>query len=229
MSRIMKKFVIALAAMLFLAASAIRAQSPTTTYPYLYPQFTSGKVVMSGGKTEEKKMNIHLRRAALHYLDGDIVKEAFLTDVKAVEIGTDVFVPVMGRMMKAVAKNEKGCVAEEILGDFETSREATGAYGVPSTSSATMKLTSIQTDAQVNQNYMNILNERDNGLELRLVHNYYVVSPLYKVKASKKDITAILPDSRQDAWKSFLKTHKVNWKRPQSLLEVVEFLCEDGK
>jgi hypothetical protein len=224
----MKKFVIALAA-LFLAASALRAQSPTTTYPYLYPQFTVGKVVMDGGRTEEKKMNIHLRRDALHYLDNDIVKEAFLTDVKAVEIGTDVFVPVMGRMMKAVAKNEKGCVAEEILGDFESSREAAGAYGVPSTSSATMKLTSIQTDAQVNQNYMNILNERDNGVELRLVHNYYVVSPLYKVKATKKDITETLPENRQDAWKDFLKTHKINWKRPQSLLEVVDFLCEDGK
>lgn len=224
----MKKYVIALAA-LFLAASALRAQSPTTTYPYLYPQFTVGKVVMDGGRTEEKKMNIHLRRDALHYLDNDIVKEAFLTDVKAVEIGTDVFVPVMGRMMKAVAKNEKGCVAEEILGDFESSREAAGAYGVPSTSSATMKLTSIQTDAQVNQNYMNILNERDNGVELRLVHNYYVVSPLYKVKATKKDITETLPENRQDAWKDFLKTHKINWKRPQSLLEVVDFLCEDGK
>ena len=224
----MKKFVIALAA-LFLAASALRAQSPTTTYPYLYPQFTVGKVVMDGGRTEEKKMNIHLRRDALHYLDNDIVKEAFLTDVKAVEIGTDVFVPVMGRMMKAVAKNEKGCVAEEILGDFESSREAAGAYGVPSTSSATMKLTSIQTDAQVNQNYMNILNERDNGVDLRLVHNYYVVSPLYKVKATKKDITETLPENRQDAWKDFLKAHKINWKRPQSLLEVVDFLCEDGK
>ena len=224
----MKKFVIALAA-LFLAASALRAQSPTTTYPYLYPQFTVGRVVMDGGRAEEKKMNIHLRRDALHYLDNDIVKEAFLTDVKAVEIGTDVFVPVMGRMMKAVAKNGKGCVAEEILGDFESSREAAGAYGVPSTSSATMKLTSIQTDAQVNQNYMNILNERDNGVELRLVHNYYVVSPLYKVKATKKDITETLPENRQDAWKDFLKTHKINWKRPQSLLEVVGFLCEDVK
>ena len=224
----MKKFVIALAA-LFLAASALRAQSPTTTYPYLYPQFTVGRVVMDGGRAEEKKMNIHLRRDALHYLDNDIVKEAFLTDVKAVEIGTDVFVPVMGRMMKAVAKNGKGCVAEEILGDFESSREAAGAYGVPSTSSATMKLTSIQTDAQVNQNYMNILNERDNGVELRLVHNYYVVSPLYKVKATKKDITETLPENRQDAWKDFLKTHKINWKRPQSLLEVVDFLCEDVK
>ena len=224
----MKKFVIVLAA-LFLAASALRAQSPTTTYPYIYPQFTVGRVVMDGGRAEEKKMNIHLRRDALHYLDNDIVKEAFLTDVKAVEIGTDVFVPVMGRMMKAVAKNGKGCVAEEILGDFESSREAAGAYGVPSTSSATMKLTSIQTDAQVNQNYMNILNERDNGVELRLVHNYYVVSPLYKVKATKKDITETLPENRQDAWKDFLKTHKINWKRPQSLLEVVDFLCEDGK
>ena len=222
----MKRFTLALAA-LILSAAALLAQSPTTTYPYLYDQFTPGKVVMVGGRTEEWKLNIHLRRDALHYLDGGIVKEAYLADVLAVEIGDEVFVPVMGRMMKAVAKNERGCIAQEILGDFSGSMEATGAYGTSSTSSATMKLTSIQTDAQVNQNYMNILNERDNGVALSTVSTYYVVSPLYKVKATKKDVAASLPADRQAAFKTFLKSHKIKWKNPQSLLEVLDFLCEE--
>lgn len=220
----MKRIIFALAAFL-LTFSALRAQSPTTTYPYLYDRFTSGKVVMVGGKTEERKMNIHLRRDALHYIDEGVVKEAFLTDVLAVEIGNDVFVPVMGKMMKTVAKNDNGCIAEEILGNFSASMEAQGAYGTSSTSSATMKLTSIQTDSQVNQNYMNILNEKDNGVSLTTESTLYVVSPLYKVKASKKEIAASLPESRQAAWKTFLKTHKIKWKNPQSLLEVLDFLC----
>ena len=42
------------------------AQKPTTTYPYLYPMFTSGTVVMETGNKEGKEMNIHLRADKLH-------------------------------------------------------------------------------------------------------------------------------------------------------------------
>ena len=112
----------------------------------------------------------------------------------------------------------------EILGDFEASREATGAYGTSSTSSATMKLTSVQTDAQVNQNYMNILNEKDHGVPLRTVSTYYIFTQKIKLKAAEKDIREALPADKVDAWKAFLKTNKIKWKNPQSVLAVVDFL-----
>lgn len=208
------------------AAVSSAAQSPTTTYPYLYDQFTDGKVVLDGGRRESRKMNIHLRRGALHYIDGGIIKEAFLADVIAVEIGNDVFVPVGGSMMKVVAKNDKGCIVQEILGDFEGSHESTGAYGVSSTSSATMKISSIQTDSQVNQNYMNILNEKDNGVSLKTEYNYYAVCGQYRVKATNKDIAACLPQGKEAEWKAFQKEHKIKWKNPHSLLTVLDFLLE---
>lgn len=205
----------------FMMASA---QKPTTTYPYLYPQFTDGRVVMETGNMNEKKLNIHLRADKLHYIDNDIIKEAFLNDVKAVEIGNDIFIPVFGRMMKVIAKNDNGCVAAEILGDFEAAREAKGAYGTSSTSSSTMKLTSLQTDAQVNQNYMNIFNEKEQGMELRVRTTYYLITPKFKVKANKKDVDTSLPACAATDYKSFLKSHKVKWSDPQSLLTVVDFL-----
>ena len=202
------------------------AQKPTTTYPYLYPQFTDGRVVMETGNKDERKFNIHLRADKLHYIDNDIIKEAFLTDVKAVEIGDDIFIPVFGRMMKVIAKNDNGCVAAEILGDFEAAREAKGAYGTSSTSSSTMKLTSLQTDAQVTQNYMNILNEKDHGMELRVRTSYYLVTPKFKVNANKKDVDASLPAGVEADYKTFLKSYKVKWSDPQSLLKVVDFLSK---
>jgi len=202
------------------------AQKPTTTYPYLYPRFTGGTVVMETGNKEEKEMNIHLPADKLHYIDNGIIKEAFLNDVKAVEIGDDIFIPVFGRMMKVIAKNDNGCVAAEILGDFEAAREAKGAYGTSSTSSSTMKLTSLQTDAQVNQNYMNILNEKDHGMELRVRTTYYLVTPKFKVKANKKDVDASLPAGVESDYKTFLKSYKVKWSDPHSLLKVVDFLSK---
>ncbi len=209
---------------LLLTLCLLRAQSPTTTYPYLYDQFTTGEVVLIGGKCETRKMNIHLRRDALHYLDNNIVKEAFLVDVTAVEIKNDVFLPVNGRMMKVVAKSDKGCIVEEILGDFDGSREATGAYGGSSTTSATMKLTSIQTDSQINQNYMNILNEKDQGVELKTEHKYYVVCGKWKIGATKKDIAGAIPQEKAELWKAFQKEHKIKWRNPQSLLTIMDFL-----
>lgn len=213
-------------ATLLLAASsaALPAQTPTTTYPYLYPQFMDGKVVMDAGNEIARKMNIHLRKDKLHYLDNDIIKEAFLNEVIAVEIGKDVFIPVFGEMMKVVAKNDNGCVAAEILGDFEEAREAKGAYGASSTTSATMKLTSLQADNVVNQNHMNIFNSKSEGSELELLTKFYVVTPKIKTRATKKDIEAALPTDMLAGWKPWLKTHKVKWNDPQSILAVLEFL-----
>jgi hypothetical protein len=171
-------------------------------------------------------MNVHLREGRLHYIDNGIIKEAYLTDVAAVEIGSDVFLPVYTSVMKVVAKNDNGCVVMEQLGDFEGAISGTGAYGVSSTSSATMKLTSVQTDAQVNQNYMNILNEKSEGMDLKILSAYYIVTPKYKVKASRKDMEYALPVEKIEQMKTYIKEHKIKWKSLQSLLLMVDFLSE---
>ena len=87
-----------------------------------------------------------------------------------------------------------------------------------------MKLTSLQNDAQVNQNYMNILNEKDHGMELRIRTTYYLITPKFKVKANKKDVDFTLPESMRNEFKAFLKSNKIKWSDSQSLLGVVDFL-----
>lgn len=220
------KRIVYFAAMLFLSAAGAFAQSPTTTYPYLYDTFINGTVVMDDGSKEARQMNVHLREGRLHYIDNGIIKEAYLTDVAAVEIGNDVFLPVFTSVMKVVAKNDNGCVVMQQLGDFEGAIDGTGAYGVSASASATMKLTSIQTDSQINQNYMNILNEKSNGMDLDIETELYIVTPKYKVKANRKDIEEVLPAEKASALKSYIKEHKVKWKDPQGLLPMVDFLAE---
>lgn len=220
------KRIVYFAAMLFLSAAGVFAQSPTTTYPYLYDTFINGTVVMDDGSKEARQMNVHLREGRLHYIDNGIIKEAYLTDVAAVEIGNDVFLPVFTSVMKVVAKNDNGCVVMQQIGDFEGAIDGTGAYGVSASASATMKLTSIQTDSQINQNYMNILNEKSNGMDLDIETELYIVTPKYKVKAVRKDIEEVLPAEKASALKSYIKEHKVKWKDPQGLLPMVDFLAE---
>ena len=220
------KRILTAAAVLFLSAFGVLAQSPTTTYPYLYDTFTSGTVVMDDGSKEARQMNVHLRAGRLHYIDNGIIKEAYLTDVAAVEIGGDVYLPVYTSVMKVVAKNDNGCVVEEQLGDFEAAISGSGAYGVSASSSATMKLTSVQSDSQVNQNYMNILNEKNEGMNLSIQSTYYLVTPKYKIKATRADIEAALPQDRAALLKGYIKEHKIKWRSPQALLPMVDFLAE---
>lgn len=215
-----------IAAILIWSAFGASAQTPTTTYPYLYDTFTDGTVVMTDGNKEARKMNVHLRAGRLHYLDNGIIKEAFLKDVAAVEIGNDVYVPVSASVMKVVAKNDNGCIVEEQLGDFEGAISGGGAYGTSASSSATMKLTSVQVDGQVNQNYMNILNEKTDGMDLRILSTYYLVTPKYKVKATRSDVEAALPQDKVALLKTYLKEYKVKWKSPQGLLPLLNFLAE---
>lgn len=217
----------AAASLLMLSATVSKAQSPTTTYPYLYPTFVEGQVILSGGKEEQRKMNVHLRYDNLHYIDEGIVKSAFLTDVLAVEIGNDVFLPMGGQMFRVAAKDEKGFVLEEIIGDFEASVESGGAYGTSSTTSATMKLSSVQSDSQLGQTYMNILNEKSQGVELRVETRLWLyTSSGLKVRATKKEVGESLGEDNSAEWKAFLKTHKIKWKEAQSLLQVVDYLSE---
>ena len=42
-----------IAIMLILSAAGLSAQSPTTTYPYLYDTFTDGTVVLTDGTKEQ--------------------------------------------------------------------------------------------------------------------------------------------------------------------------------
>ena len=215
-----------IAAILIWSAFGASAQTPTTTYPYLYDTFTDGTVVMTDGNKEARKMNVHLRAGRLHYIDNGIIKEAYLTDVAAVEIGSDVYVPVYTSVMKVVAKNDNGCVVVEQLGDFEAALSGSGAYGTSATSSATMKLSSVHQEGQVNQNYMNVLNEKTDGTDLSIISTFYLVTPKYKVKALRSDIEAMLPQGKSDLLKAYIKEHKVKWKSPQGLLPLVDFLAE---
>ena len=220
------KRIMCVAAVILLAAIRGYSQSPTTTYPYLYDNFISGTVVMDDGSKEARQMNVHLRAGRLHYIDNGIIKEAFLKDVAAVEIGSDVFIPVFTSVMKVVAMNVNGCVVLEQLGDFEAALSGSGAYGTSASSSATMKLSSVQSDSEVNQNYMNILNEKSEGADLQIISSFYIVTPKYKVRATRRDIEESIPEDKSVPLKDFIKANKIKWKSPEGLLPLVDFLCE---
>jgi hypothetical protein len=201
------------------------SQEPTTRWPYLFPEFKTGFVEISEGTTISYALNIHLRHGQLHYLDADgIIKEATIEEVIGAQVGSDRFLQVKGEMMHVVAQSEHGCVVEEVLGDFAALNETGGAYGSSSQTSATRKLSSIETDSQINQNHMILMQSRSDGKMLDLLKTYYFVYPGYVVKATRSEVEGIIPADRADAWKTWKKTHKVKWNQPESLISLLDFL-----
>jgi len=217
----MKRLII-LAALL--QAFAAEAQNPSTTWPYLYNDFTNGTIYMKDGAKSDALLNVQVRHDRLHFIDKGIIREADLSQVLVVTAGNDKYYPVDGELRKVVVENEKGAVAVSLLGNFAALQETGGGYGASSTSSSTRKLSSVEVDGQVNQNHMLILQEKENGADLQLITTYYLLFGNTCVKATRKDVEDALPADAVPAWKAWLKANKIKWKEPKDLLKVVEYL-----
>ena len=218
----MKKLLILAWSLLCLSAYA---QGPTTRWPYLFTEFRPGYVEVTEGATHSYPLNIHLGHGQLHYLDGDgVIHEATIAEVVGAKVGADSFLQVSGEMMRVVARSEHGCVVEEVLGDFSALNETGGAYGMSSRTSATRKLSSLETDGQINQNHMILMQSRSDGQSLELLKTYYLVYPGHVVKARRNDVERSIAADRDAAWKAWLKAHKIKWNSPESLITLLDFL-----
>lgn len=220
----MKRFLIAALAWIILTCTAF-AQGPTTQWPYLFSEFRQGYVEINQGSTRPYQLNIHLRSGQLHYLDErGLIRETDISKVVGAKVGSKRFLQVGGEMMLVVAQSEHGCVVEEVLGDYAALSETGGAYGSSSNTSATRRLSSIEADSQINQNHMILMQSKEEGKSLDTISTYYFVYPGHQLKATRNDVEKSLSEEQAVAWKSWIKTHKIKWKQPESLIATLEFL-----
>jgi len=199
------------------------APEPTTTWPYIYQEFMDGEIYLSRQQKVLQKVNVHLGHAKIHFLDANLIKELVLNDVVAVMVGKDRYVPYEGSMYKVVASNDKALLLEQSLGDFAALEETGGAYGSSSASSATMKLSSVDDASMLGRNHMMVRQSRHEGKTLPLITKYYIKTPEFFCKASKKELDQQFSD-RADQWKTWLKANKIKWNNPESLSKILEFL-----
>lgn len=203
------------------------AQNPTTKWPYIYDTFVDGEIFMTDGSNIRKKINIHLRHDKLHYLDfSGIIREMNAENIMLVNIGTEKYICVDGRMLRIDAQNGKGFVAVSILGNFDALRDNAGAYGTTNVASATNRLVSFDVDGSLNQNHMLLLEERDEGIPLTPVKKFFFVTPNAHFPASRSGVEKYLPKEELGLWKAWLKRHKINWKNPSDLSLVLDYLTQ---
>lgn len=223
----MKTKVLALIAVMLLSLPTwMSAQPYTTTWPYLYSDFQDGVIYMTGGQKIYHKLNVHLLKGRLHYLDNDVVKEAYSGDIFYAEIGpgSDKFMVVNGDMMKVVAEKPEGFVADHITGDFDALMVGTGAYGMQANTEAVQSYSSLNIQGAVNVNHMLLLQEKQSGREFDLKHQLFVVTAGKVYRAVRSDIEKTLPKEDRAAFRAYVKQHKIKWNDPEKLLLLVDFL-----
>lgn len=205
------------------------AQTCTTTWPYLYPDFQDGTVYMSGGRSQHLKFNIHMLRTTLHYVELGMIKEAYPRDIDSIRIGNDLFRYVNGVPMRVAAAGTSGYVAELLQGDFTSALEGSGAYGMSAATISKTELSSLEVSGGTNQNHMLLLQNKDQGRTADIVTEYFIVTDSGKAwPANRKDILQALPEDRKEDFSSFVKENRIKWKRPGSLLLLAAFLNSIG-
>ena len=219
----MKKFLTSVAMTLFFALTVFAQNTVMSTWPYLYPEFVNGTVYMTDGKKYEKEMNIHLAKGRLHFIDEGMIKEVRTGDIILIELNGEQFTVLDGNVVKAVGDLDKGYVAVHTTVDFQRLNESQGAYGITTTNSATMKMSSVDL-VGVNTNHMELRQNRNSGKEVALKNVYYIVTGGKVINANKKGIESQLDADGKAAFKAFQKHNKIKWQDPQSLLLLVDFV-----
>lgn len=224
----MKRFIVACIVMLAALQSSAQHYAPTTTWPYLYPDFTQGELLTQDGKSIKTELNVHVLRATLHYIDGDFIKELAPGTIFSASIGGDTYINAGGRMMKVLARNDNGYVAECSEVDIVKLNSTDAAYGSSSTTLGTMSLSSLEgigaTNSSTNINHMELKNSKENGKTLPLITKKYIFVNRMCIYATKRDVLEVVEPA---GFKAFLKANKVKWNDPQSLLSVVDYLAEN--
>ena len=138
---------------------------PTTTWPYIYPEFMNGEIMIGNGSTTKGLFNVCLADSQLHYIDGDLVKKATILDLQGVTIGKDTYVYADFNLYKVLSKSGSAVVAEGYSIDMAKLNGSEGAYGSSGSTLATQSLSSLEGIGgnRTNMNHMDLRNSKDSG------------------------------------------------------------------
>ncbi len=198
-----------------------------TTWPYYYPDFQHGTLILSNGQQRIMPINIHLLKGDLHYIDDKgLIQMIPAMQFSAVIVGEETFRHVGDYLMKVTpGPDENHFVAVRTLADLTVLNETGGAYGTPATTASTQKLTSVDLPGLLKTSHMEQMQKREYGKKLKIKKEYYVVIDNNPIRATKKEFTKAVGQERSAALKTFFKKHKINWKEEQSLLQLFDFLA----
>lgn len=233
-----KTLVCALAALLGSAVCAFgqKEYEPMNSWPYQYRDFAVGVIRMTNGEVVDEYigLNICLVDGSLHYRVKDQIMQADMAKVFTVRIGDDAFVNIGKRMHKILWESEKGAVVELTSIDLDQMNKSSIGYGISSATASTQK-TSLDlmgggmgawgNIGLSGKTYSTAFELRDNGEVIPIRADNYLLVQGIRIDPDKKSVMNVPGVDAEEA-KAFFKTHKIKWKKVDSLAEVVGFIFD---
>ena len=220
------------AALALLLAGALACQAqryqPKDTWPYLYSDFQNGLVYTSAGvQIQEAMMNVTVE-GKLHYVKDEKILAVDMKNVYTVRIGNDVYVNAGGKLMKVLAENDNGAVVLETAVDYDQMSKADIGYGVKSATASTQNITTLTgyMSAMVDMALSTVMDQKASGSVIATKEKTYLRVGVGLTPASKRALLES-PYVDKSAAKAFLKSEKIDWKNPKSLLKVVDFITAE--
>lgn len=225
----MKKFVVVILAIsVFLSANAQKNRfKPLETWPYLYEDFTPGKVLTHKGNTIEYDiLNINIADGKVHYVQDGTIMQADMNTIAAIRIGQDIYYNKGGHVYKALSESAHGAVLLKTEVDLDELSKADIGYGKSSLASVTnVSAFVLPGGNNINKSLEDITNNRYSGKELPIKEKYYIMVDGTLIRAAKKDILDWSGNNKNTV-KEYLKTNKIRWKDVFGLSKLADYLYE---
>jgi hypothetical protein len=184
---------------------------------YIFPEFVRGTVVLHKGGTTTAMVNYNaLTEEMIFDKQGKKLAMTNLADIDTVLIEGRVFIPYKKTFIELIHKNKFELFVAHKCSLIEPGKPA--AYGGTSQTSATTAVSSISAGGQI--------------YELALPDGYttrpyteYLLNKDGRMTSflSLRQLSKIF-DSQSDQFKSYTKTHKVDYDNRESLVELVKFM-----
>jgi hypothetical protein len=226
----MKKFMVVAVSLIQLAAGLSGQKEETITVKagtklldyftvqerYLYPEFTTGTILLRSGITSVKQLNYNLLAGEMEFTDRwDTLSIANKRDIRMITLEEDTFF------------YDKGYI-EQIRGDFPVvglkqfyellEVQKKDSYGVASSGGASTSYSTMPADGR----FHDLIANKD--MVFRKTLQYYISTPGSGFHSySRKNVMKLFPGNK-DQIRSYLKDNKVRFDSRDDLLRLAEYL-----
>ena len=227
----MKRLLSILAGLLLTVAAIAQKYEPTANWPYMYPDFMDGELLLMNKAPNRAKFNIHLNLSKLHYIDRKgKIKEVDTWGITGLVIGEDTFRFVGGKMLKVMAEAEGGVVVREPRPNYSAIVKNDGAMGTTGLNSTTTK-TFLYNENAINQyngylltdDYKELHAMKDQSERLPVNSSLFLVIGNEQIPANRKSVSE-LPGIDKKAFSKFLKSEKIKWNDVEDLVKVLDYI-----
>lgn len=213
----MKKYLIILA-LLPLALSSHaqqQVQHLRSNTPYAFPEFREAKVLQTFGRSVQAKVNIFLKNAALLFLDGDKVKQAYTDHIIGVEFDSVKYLKVDSMMGEVLSSRKYNHLVRVTTIDMERYKaETQGGDNLPFFEIGGVTTTGFfEIDGQV---------YAENGFPLK--SRYYFLIKGTVVPANETKFKPYVRPEMREAFKNLMGDRYWSWNDAESLKKLMEYL-----